>query len=123
MTLSEAQIQRACCDLLVADGWRRIRTDPVSDRLRGKGFGERGMADDLYIRYSHMGHLAEVVWIEWKREDARGRATKVRDHQRLWHMIERDRGALTLIAGEDFPASIDGFTGWYRKSGLNRRIK
>jgi hypothetical protein len=33
----------------------------------------------------------------------------------------RARGALTLIAGEDFPASVDGFRCWYAASGLRRR--
>ena len=37
-----------------------------------------------------------------------------------WHTKERARGALTLIAGEDFPASVAGFIGWYQQSGLQR---
>jgi len=35
--------------------------------------------------------------------------------------LERKRGALTLIAGQDFPATIEGFKAWYIGSGLNRR--
>jgi len=81
MKISEADIQRTCSELLEWDGWRALRTDPVSDRatvdairraimgvpelnhvrelilkvikrcVRGKGFGELGMPDHLYIRY------------------------------------------------------------------------
>jgi len=135
---TERQIQETCSQFLELDGWRRLRTDPVSDRSRGKGFGERGMADDLYIRYQpdHFVQFhgptwraqTQSIWIEWKRE--RGgqgkralftKAEKARIHQKAWHAAERARGALTLIAGEDFPASIDGFMNWYRNSGLMRR--
>ena len=38
-------------EYLQLDGWRPIRTDPVSDRARGKGFGELGMPDYLFLRY------------------------------------------------------------------------
>lgn len=111
--------------LLEEDGWRSLRTDPVSDRGRGKGFGEIGMADHLYIRYvatsmyfteHHLKADAEVMWIEWK--SASGKPKK---HQIEWHQKERARGALTLIAGVDFPASLAGFTEWYASSALRRR--
>ena len=77
--LSEYHIAKTCSDWLALDNWRRLNTNPVSDtatiqairgsiakccgsggippwlqdclRGRGKGFGELGMADDLYIRY------------------------------------------------------------------------
>ena len=133
IALSEADIARTCSDLLQADGWRMLITDPVSDRARGKGFGELGMADRLYIRYLHGAHLrcptatavlkapaAEVLGIEWKRT-VRGKPTKATPHQKIWHATERARGALTLIAGEDFPATIEGFQAWYKASGLQRR--
>ena len=109
-------------------------TDPVSDKSRGKGFGEKGMADRLYIRYCNSANpnvkpwgtnramydpLAEIIWVEWKRT-VRGRATKATQHQLDWHRDERARGALTLIAGEDFPATIEGFCAWYNASGLQR---
>jgi hypothetical protein len=99
----------------------------VSDRNRGKGFGELGMADHLYIRYTPMAAVrewrfvatapAQVMWIEFKRP-----GEKPKKHQTLWHIKERARGALTLIAGEDFPASVEGFRQWYAGSGLARRI-
>lgn len=117
---------------LEEDGWRALRTDPVSDRGKGKGFGEIGMADHLYIRYhsdaeslrrNHhqpgtLATLCCVMWVEYK--SAKGKPKK---DQLLWHAKERARGALTLIAGVDFPASLTGFQEWYRKSGLMRRTK
>lgn len=142
----ERDIQRTCTEFLEWDGWRSLRTDPVSRREWGKGFGEPGMADHLYIRYLDGASIvhesaaagmkftamlkrpaAEVLWIEWKRlrpsknGKTWARATKAAIHQKAWHVLERKRGALTLIAGEDFPASIEGFQDWYRKSGLQRR--
>jgi hypothetical protein len=131
----EHMIEAECTRLLEQDGWRALRTDPVSDRGRGKGFGEKGMADHLYIRYLYVesGHLsadlffhheptfaekhavAQILWIEFKSADG-----KVRKNQGPWHEIERARGALTWIASVDFPASVAGFVEHYRKSGLNR---
>jgi len=169
---TERQIQETCSQFLELDGWRRLRTEAISEHsfiarmaaklerhpilakfcalivavakscARAAGVGELGMADDLYIRYDIHGfrknaefsathtsrRVSELIWIEWKRE--RGgqgkralftKAEKARIHQKAWHAAERARGALTLIAGEDFPASIDGFMNWYRNSGLMRR--
>jgi hypothetical protein len=129
--VSEAQIERTCTQFLELDGWRALKTDPVSRKEWGKGFGEIGMADRLYIRYANLNyvvghpdrsHIADVMWIEWKR--IRGtRATKTSAKQDKWHRAERLRGALTLIAGVDFPASIEGFQELYRKTGLCRRVR
>jgi hypothetical protein len=134
----EKDLQEACARVLELDGWRRLRTDPVSRREWGKGFGEPGMADDLFIRYlftveswqaEYSGFdrsTAEVLWVEWKRLRPSkrgytwGKATKAAIHQQAWHALERKRGALTLIAGEDFQATTDGFIAWYRESGLMR---
>ena len=122
-SISEAHIERTCTDWLALDGWRHLKTDPVSRREWGKGFGELGMADGLYIRYRRISldqitlePLVELTWIEWKSK--RGKA---KQHQKDWHAAERARGALTLIAGEDFPKTIEGFQAWYRVSGLMRR--
>ena len=120
LVLRESDIARTCSDLLQADGWRMLITDPVSDKSRGKGFGEKGMADRLYLRYLSGAPAAEIIWIEWKRT-VRGKATKATPHQLDWHRDERARGALTLIAGIDFEATIEGFQAWYRDSGLQRR--
>lgn len=134
----EHMIERECTRLLEQDGWRSLRTDPVSDKGRGKGFGEIGMADHLYIRYvgstpavmardlaaigggcavSCIDNLCEVLWCEFK--SAKGKPAK---HQIEWHTKERARGALTLIAGVDFPASVAGFVAWYAASGLRRSV-
>ncbi len=121
---SEREIEQACSKLLQYDGWRMLKTDPVSRREWGKGFGELGMADCQYIRYrgivatspQRSQAAVELMWIEWKGPD--GKATQL---QRHWHIAERARGALTLIGGEDFPASVEGFLAWYRSSGLMRR--
>ena len=118
----EWMMEAECTRLLEQDGWRSLRTDPVSDRGRGKGFGELGMADHLYIRYSYRHpasnnalSLSQVLWVEFK--SSKGKPAK---HQIEWHTAERARGALTLIAGVDFPASVAGFVEYYRASGLNR---
>ncbi len=127
----EHMIEAECTRLLEQDGWRALRTDPVSDRGRGKGFGEIGMADHWYWRpaaqRSQYGpiesvaypavvlSLSQTLWIEFKSAD--GEPSKA---QLKWHTIERARGALTWIAGVDFPASVAGFVAHYRASGLNR---
>ena len=124
----EAEIQRECLNRLERDDWRILVTNPVSDRTRGRGFGEIGMADALAIRYR--GYLridehrasktvpeSDVMWLEFKR----GKGGVLAKHQRAWHIKERARGALTVIAGEDFPPSVEGWKAWYRASGLMRR--
>lgn len=125
--VSEAQIQEACADLLALDDWRRIRTD--LKRLRGMGVQEKGMADDLFIRYGWhasipnpaLHHVAEVLWIEHKKLDKRGKPTKASPKQIEWQALERKRGALVWQAGVDFPATIEGFRDHYKVSGLMRR--
>lgn len=127
---SEAHIQATCTDWLELDGWRCVRTD--LPHLRGLGVSELGMADSLYIRYYDprvdrtewlTGHgtlwqraQAQVMWIEWKKKGG-----KAAQHQRDWHARERARGALTLIAGEDFAATITAFCHFYIHSGLQRK--
>ena len=132
--VAESDLERYGTDLLALDGWRSLKTDPVSRREWGKGFGEKGMADRLYIRYASDDEVwlqtkvrydstinsahsrAQVLWIEWK--TPRGKAEP---HQRIWINVERGRGALVLLAGEDFEATPEGFLAWYRGSGLLRR--
>lgn len=148
--LSEADLKLTCTELLAWDGWRCLNCETVYDGRRGRGFGEVGMPDSLYIRYRYdvereamaelmrlskprlhlpdgkpltdfygptqLHSLSESLWIEWK--SARG---VLKPHQAKWHDLERARGALTKIAGLDFPASIEGFRAWYTTSGLLRR--
>lgn len=174
MNVTEKQLQNTCSEYLELDGWRRIKMDPVSDASRGKGFGELGMSDDIYIRYANDNpylrtpaglrgdqpdfkprQWAEVMWIEWKRPKgdtgtgpcrkcglrpgdagsagpcgrngahnfARPRAGKASKHQAEWIAAERARGALVLLAGVTFPATIEGFQKWYLASGLARRVR
>lgn len=123
--ISEAHVQAAVVTMLELDGWRPIRTDPVSDRGRGKGFGELGMPDYLFIRYVRNGDkrlgvdsrgfqvhlpLAEVLWIEFK-----AAGEKPKSHQTTWHDSERARGALVMIFD-----SLDSAREWYKGSGLMR---
>ncbi len=118
---SEAQIQQACDDFMALDGWRKIVTDPP--HMRGLGVSEKGIPDRLYIRYlypppaANAHDRAQLLWCEWKR-----RGGKAALHQKSWHAAERALGAEVLVAGETFPATIEGFTAWYLASGLNRRI-
>ena len=138
----EADIQQACTDMLLLDGWRVLHTD--LKHLRGMGVQEPGIADDLFIRYRptpyeiHMDGVnpdnprqigwwkkglecqAQVMFIEWKRIDPRGLRTKASQKQKDWHTLERKRGALTLIAGQDFEPTIEGFSTFYQNSGLMR---
>jgi hypothetical protein len=113
--LPETVIEAECCKLLAEDGWRTLKTDPVSRRAHGKGFGELGMADTLALRYRSKSVLCEAIWIEWKSHGGR-----VQKHQTEWHTKERARGAITIIAGIDFPTSVEGFREWYRAAGLVR---
>lgn len=123
--LTEAHVQQTVTEFLVSDGWRAIRTDPVSDRKRGKGFGELGMPDYLYIRYldpvdpgdpeyEEEDDLpwAEVLWIEFKRPGQH--PTK---EQFAWHEAERARGALVLVIDD-----INFFVAWYKRSEMARRV-
>lgn len=123
LKFKERDIQKTCEDYLRLDGWRLLRMEQNFSEKKIKTVGERGMPDLLAIRYSvagipqsHSRCVAEVMWWEWKQPNGR-----VGLHQLAWHFAERVRGAMTLIAGEDFEASIEGFLAWYRKSGLNRR--
>lgn len=119
--LLESHVQQTVREFLELDGWRAIRTDPVSDRARGKGFGEVGMPDYLFARYRRheldgkfhldIGQIAELLWVEFK---APGR--KATAHQLAWHAAERARGALVLVVDD-----IEAFREWYGKSGLQRK--
>ncbi len=121
--LSERHIENTSSEWLALDGWRCIKTD--LPHLRGLGVQEKGMADRLYIRYGYIAsceeretceHVAEVLFIEWKRKGG-----NAKQHQLDWIAQERARGALVWLCGVDFPASIEEFQEFYRKSGLLRR--
>lgn len=125
----EKNIQSDCTQWLALDGWRPLRTDPVRDRRRATGFGEPGMADHLYIRYGAHGRGckcfgkagcvgAQIVWIEWKRPKS-----EAKQHQLDWHAKERALGAVVLLAGIDFPPTVEGFKEYYRNSSLRRNVR
>lgn len=120
--VTERTLQETASDFLGLDGWRRIRTD--LPHLRGLGVQERGIADDLYIRYAgassgeRVSRCDEILWIEWKAPNG-----VTAQHQLAWHEAERARGALTWIAGIDFPATIEGFQTHYFHSGLARKVR
>lgn len=115
----ESLIQEECVKFMQEDGWRALRTDPVSDKSRAKGFGEVGMADYLFLRQPHP-HVSfdQILWVEFK--SRKGCPSK---HQTAWHAMERARGFRTWIASVDFPASVDGFRAHYEASGLMRRTR
>lgn len=123
--VTEAHVQQTVVGFLELDGWRAIRTDPVSDRSRGKGFGELGMPDYLFIRYKFTAQETSPTYAGWEREDAevlwiefKRKGAKPTPHQHRWHNDEKRYGALILTVDD-----IDEFTRWYKASGLNRRIK
>ncbi len=120
---TEAQIQSQCRDYLALDGWRLVVTDPP--HIRGLGVSEPGMPDDLYIRYGEKrnrefpeGEVDQVLWVEHK---SKRLGSKAAQHQKNWHARERARGALVIVAGVDFEASLEGFAKWYEQSGLQRK--
>ncbi len=123
----EAPIQAECIQLLIEDGWWPLRTDPVSDRKRGTGFGAIGFADYTVFRPMRVTQLVplqkmpagcacEVLFLEFK--SPKGSPSK---EQLKWHRNQRAMGFATFIAGVDFPPSVQGFKEFYRASGLARR--
>jgi hypothetical protein len=120
----EADLERAVRDFLALDGWRALKTDPVSRREWGKGFGELGIADALYIRYGWAQSQVMLPVMPWPNSCGSSGKRPTRRaalHQLAWHAREQARGALALIAGVDFLATFEGFLGWYKNSGLQRR--
>jgi hypothetical protein len=126
--IPEKNVQETVRDFMELDGWRAIRTDPVSDRARGKGFGEVGMPDYLFIRYwagyepttnaripeneADLRTEAQVLWIEFKRKSKLPTVTQMQ-----WHITEINRGALVKVVDD-----IDDYILWYKDSGLCRRM-
>ncbi len=114
----EKQLERDCTNILIQDGWRPLKTDPVSRKAWGKGFGEPGMGDMLFMRPMKSPEPAscQVLWVEMKTPTG-----KLEDHQRRWHEAERAKGFTTWIMGTDFPATVEDFQKRYQSSGLFRR--
>lgn len=117
--ISEAHIEQACTQILQIDGWRAFKMEQNFSEKKQKSVGESGMPDRLYIRYWDYPPKrggGEILWIEWKRLDGK-KATVTSQAQKDWILIERSRGALLWVAGEDFPSTIEGFREFYKTSG------
>ena len=102
----ERDIQAAIVRLMELDGWDAMRTDPVSDRERGTGFGEPGQTDYLFLRYQP----DQVLYVEFK---APGKYPK--QHQIAWMAAKRARGARVT-----WTDSVEKFSAWYLREGLAR---
>lgn len=132
LRISEADIEQTCTEILEWDGWRAFKTEYNFSEKKQRAFGEEGMPDHLYIRYGcrsraraggpetstdkEVWAMCDVMWIEWKALNGEASVT-----QKEWHAYERQRGALVLCAGIDFPPTIEGFREFYAASGLQRR--
>ena len=129
LAVPEKAINGAIKTFLELDGWHVFLLETVSRREWAKFTGEKGMPDMLCLRYaapvflppsfrSIFRHVAdaEVLWIEGKSKNGR-----VAQHQADWHRLERKRGALVIVAGQDFIPEPEAFIGWYKHSGLQRK--
>lgn len=123
----ELHLEEAGTQVLEYDGWRSFKMEQNFSEKKQKRTGEAGMPDRLYIRYlaisgatKDWSEFAEVLWIEWKRLKGK-KATETSQSQKDWQLLERKRGALIWVPGEDFPATIEGFREHYKTSGLMRR--
>lgn len=131
--LSEAHIQATCTAWLELDGFYALRTDPVSRREWGKGFGEPGMADYQYTRSEPLGACDECgppglskcwncaascsqFYVEWKKDGG-----KQAQNQKDWKAKMQALGFVVITAGVEFHSSITGFCDWYAASGLQRK--
>ena len=115
----EKHVVEAVTEFMRIDGWRPIKMEPLSKW--GKGSGELGMPDYLFLRYKYADvptnwpwvTLCEHFWIEFKRPGA-----KPKPHQVSWHVTEQANGALVRTV-DDF----DAFRRWYMASGLARKVR
>lgn len=118
--LTERDLSKQICDFMQYRGWRKLRNN-VGGRMGNEGqmipFGERGMPDQLFLRYYRQptgGAL--VLWIEMKRPGANMKCRCVPGdkrtcrncQQRIWRDKERARGAVVIVADD-----LDEFCRWY----------
>ncbi len=116
LAIPESSLESAIFNILSYDGFHVFRTGFAITEA-GRQLGEVSSPDLLAIRYGlPPDWRTEVLWCEVKAQ-----ARKLTPEQRLWIIGERRRGALVVVAGEDFPADIDGWKAWYAASGLQRR--
>lgn len=122
----ERELLASIDNIMGWEGWRIWKLETVRDKERGRGFGEPGMADRLYLRPTGKrgaSFACEALYVEGKRvRSDRPSATKAQAHQQLWHAAERASGFRTVILGQDCEATFDGFFRWYGEAGLFRRM-
>lgn len=134
--LKESDIEKCCTKFLATKGWRSFKMQRTFYLPYSLKIGEVGMADRLYIRYlcdcdvvlgryikgceegmhkcQHPNRdSTQVMFIEWKAPHRIPTVSQIK-----WCFRERERGALALLAGIDFPTTILGFKEWYKTSGL-----
>lgn len=122
--VTEAHVVEACVAYLQLDSWRALKQEPISRREWGKGSGEMGMPDWLFLRYQFPFHsdwpdipemrvVVEGLWVEFKRPGG-----KPKPHQVTWAEAERGRGALVWVVD-----SFEALKALYGASGLARRVR
>jgi VRR-NUC domain-containing protein len=110
--LSEKHVARQASEFLQWRGWRRLRNQSgVSSNQAGTVFryGEKGMADLLFVRYLQRQPHALVLWVETKAPKRKLSADQVR-----WQENERERGAMvvTVYCYEQFAEWYENVLGW-----------
>lgn len=121
----EADLEKHAVDLLETDGWYAEKTELNYSFRKRKSTGVAGMQDHRFTRPAG-GYLVEQLLVEFKREKGGkigGRAEKLRIDQRGYHAYMRRLGFKTLIAGEDFVPTPEGFFNFYLASGLARKVR
>lgn len=128
LSAPEARVVKELITFLEARGWRTVRME--SGFVPGAGsFGEKGIADYCFIRYSDSASVpgaAIVMWIETKAPNYKPRCNCVARHrdpetgrmkpekvcrscgQKRWQAAERARGALVLQV-----CDVEAFKAWY----------
>lgn len=126
LIVPESSLESGVATLMQLDGWRYFHTEYALTQ-GGRPVLEPNMPDALFVRYLSKVHgtcmcamqfgccCAHTIWVEFKRV-----GKKPTGEQKLWHAAERKRGAIVLVAGDTFPATIEGFKLWYASSGLAR---
>ena len=117
--LKEKDVAKQVTDYLEYRGWRRVRMNSgMSTNMMTGGivrFGEKGMADLLFLRYfPKQQPYALVLWVETKAPKG-----KLRPEQTLWQTGERARGGLcvTVYHFETFALWYDETLGAIHVSG------
>ena len=119
----EALIEAECVKFLQEDGWRALKTNPVSDRGRGKGFGTPGMADYEFTRAASSETARKEGWCQILHVEFKSRGGKPQKHQIEWATQTRAQGFLVWMSSVNFSPSVEGFREFYAQSGLMKRSR